>query len=296
MYPVARRPSKLIALLPAADPPPTFENLEHNPSRACLPVTLRRNASGSRIRALLGSLARWGVYSSSTAQRSRCRQTGAAIPRARALAPGLRSRGRSGQFRSCCAGVCRGLRRVRSSPSAEEQQHRAGTDGCHAGPGGNIDGLFLLELDLCDSQIRFVGFPGVAEAPVDQAENAQDDQHDAENSEPAHRFSGLVIDADLLQRAKPCTLDAPPPTVQGRSRTGSFLVRLFPRCLPADHLPPAVALHECPVVAEVVRPVAGMLDKAEVEQGDVGGEGTDLHFFGREGGLRLAGLLVAYPR
>src|SRR5438132_8968980 len=94
MYPVARRPSsKLIALLPAADPPPTFEDLEHNLSRACLPVTLRRNASGSRIRALLGSLARWGVYSSSRAQRSRCRQTGDAIPRARALAPGLRSRG-----------------------------------------------------------------------------------------------------------------------------------------------------------------------------------------------------------
>jgi hypothetical protein len=54
MYRVARRPlSKLIALLPAADPPPTFEELEHNLSRACLPVSLRQNASGSRIRALL---------------------------------------------------------------------------------------------------------------------------------------------------------------------------------------------------------------------------------------------------
>jgi len=45
--------SKLIALLPAADPPPTFEDLERNLSRACLPVTLRQNASGSRIRAVL---------------------------------------------------------------------------------------------------------------------------------------------------------------------------------------------------------------------------------------------------
>ena len=54
MYRVARRPlSKLIALLPAAEPPPTFEELERNVSRACLPVTLRQNASGSRIRALL---------------------------------------------------------------------------------------------------------------------------------------------------------------------------------------------------------------------------------------------------
>src|SRR5438445_11030406 len=95
---------------------------------------------------------------------------------------------------------------------------------------------------------------------------------------------------------KPCTLEAPPSTAQARSSTGSFLVRLFPRCLPADHLPPAVALHECPAVAEVVRPVAGMLDEAEVQHGDVGGEGTDLHLFGRGGGLRLAGLRVAHPR
>src|SRR5438132_14422194 len=100
----------------------------------------------------------------------------------------------------------------------------------------------------------------------------------------------------LLQRAKPCTLEAPPSTAEARSSTGSFLVRLFPRCLPADHLPPAVALHECPVVAEVVRPVAGMVDEAEVQHGDVGGEGTDLHLFGREGGLRLAGLRVAHRR
>src|SRR2546423_6858720 len=43
MYRVARRPlSKLIALLPAAEPPPTFEELERNVSRACLPVTLRQ--------------------------------------------------------------------------------------------------------------------------------------------------------------------------------------------------------------------------------------------------------------
>src|SRR5438105_10176287 len=145
-------------------------------------------------------------------------------------------------------GGCRGLRRVRSSPSAKEQQHRAGTDGCHAGPGGNIDGLFLLELDLCDSQIRFVGFSGVAEAPVDQAENAQDDQHDAENSEAAHRFSGLVIDATLLQRAKPCTLEAPPSTAEARSSIGSFLVRVFPRCLPADHLPPASRFTNVPLL------------------------------------------------
>jgi len=54
MYRVARRPpSKLIALLPAAEPPPTFEELERNLSRACLPVTLTQNASGSRIRAVL---------------------------------------------------------------------------------------------------------------------------------------------------------------------------------------------------------------------------------------------------
>jgi len=54
MYRVVRPSlSKLIALLPVADPPPTFEELEHNLSRACLPVTLRQNASGSRIRALL---------------------------------------------------------------------------------------------------------------------------------------------------------------------------------------------------------------------------------------------------
>src|SRR4051812_39573213 len=54
MYRVARRPeSKLIALLPAAEPPPTFHELEQNLSRACLPITLRQNASGSRIRALL---------------------------------------------------------------------------------------------------------------------------------------------------------------------------------------------------------------------------------------------------
>src|SRR2546430_14267062 len=98
------------------------------------------------------------------------------------------------------------------------------------------------------------------------------------------------------QRAKPCTLEARPSTAEARSSTGSFLVRLFPRCLPADHLPPAVALHECPVVAEVVRLVAGMLDEAEVQHGDVGGEGTDLHFFGREGGLRLVGLHFAHPR
>jgi uncharacterized protein YegJ (DUF2314 family) len=45
--------SKLIALLPAAEPPPTFEELERNLSRSCLPVTLRQNASGSRIQALL---------------------------------------------------------------------------------------------------------------------------------------------------------------------------------------------------------------------------------------------------
>src|SRR5438105_2548891 len=51
MYRVARRPlSKLIALLPAAEPPPTFEELEPNVSRACPPVTLRQNASGSRGR------------------------------------------------------------------------------------------------------------------------------------------------------------------------------------------------------------------------------------------------------
>ena len=57
MYRVARPPlSKLIALLPAADPPPTFEDLERNLSRACLPVTLRQNASGSRIRAVLQEL------------------------------------------------------------------------------------------------------------------------------------------------------------------------------------------------------------------------------------------------
>ena len=54
MYRVARRPvSKLVALLPAADPPPTFEELERLVSRACLPVTLRQNASGSRICAQL---------------------------------------------------------------------------------------------------------------------------------------------------------------------------------------------------------------------------------------------------
>ena len=54
MYRVARPPSsKLIALLPATEPPPTFEGLEHNLRRSCLPVTLRQNASGSRIRALL---------------------------------------------------------------------------------------------------------------------------------------------------------------------------------------------------------------------------------------------------
>src|SRR5438105_3882653 len=168
--------------------------------------------------------------------------------RERGLALGLGYRGRFGQFRSCCAGVCRGLRRVRSSPSAEEQQHRAGTDGCHPGPGRDIDGLFLLELDLCNSQIRFVGFPGVAEAAVDQAENAQDDQHDAENSEAAHRFSGLVIDAALLQRAKPCTLEAPPSTAEARSSIGSFLVRVFPRCLPADHLPPASRFTNVPLL------------------------------------------------
>lgn len=52
MYRVARPPlSKLIALLPASEPPPTFEELERNLSR--FPVTLRQNASGSRIRALL---------------------------------------------------------------------------------------------------------------------------------------------------------------------------------------------------------------------------------------------------
>ena len=57
MYRVARRPlSKLIALLPAAEPPPTFEELERNVSRACLPFTLRQNASGSRIRAVLQEL------------------------------------------------------------------------------------------------------------------------------------------------------------------------------------------------------------------------------------------------
>jgi len=54
MYRVARPPlSKLIALLPGAEPPPTFEELERNVSRACLAFTLRQNASGSRIRALL---------------------------------------------------------------------------------------------------------------------------------------------------------------------------------------------------------------------------------------------------
>ena len=54
MYRVACPPlSKLVSLLPAADPPPTFEELERNLSRACLPVTLRQNESGSRIRALL---------------------------------------------------------------------------------------------------------------------------------------------------------------------------------------------------------------------------------------------------
>ena len=54
MYRVARRPvSKLVALLPVADPPPTFEEMERLISRACLPVTMRQNASGSRIRALL---------------------------------------------------------------------------------------------------------------------------------------------------------------------------------------------------------------------------------------------------
>ena len=53
MYRVARRPlSKLIALLPAEEPP-TFEELERNLSRACLPVILSQNASGSRIRARL---------------------------------------------------------------------------------------------------------------------------------------------------------------------------------------------------------------------------------------------------
>src|SRR2546430_637350 len=51
MYRVARPPSsKLIALIPTADPPPTFDELERNLSRACLPVTLRQNASGRRIR------------------------------------------------------------------------------------------------------------------------------------------------------------------------------------------------------------------------------------------------------
>ena len=54
MYRVARPPlSKLIALLPAADPPPTFDELECNLSRACVPVTVRQNASGSHIRAVL---------------------------------------------------------------------------------------------------------------------------------------------------------------------------------------------------------------------------------------------------
>lgn len=53
MYRVARPPlSKLIALLPATEPPPTFEKLERNLTRSCLPLTLRQNASGSRIRAL----------------------------------------------------------------------------------------------------------------------------------------------------------------------------------------------------------------------------------------------------
>ena len=54
MYRVARPPSsKLIALLPAADPPPTLEELERNLRRACLAATLKSNASGSHIRALL---------------------------------------------------------------------------------------------------------------------------------------------------------------------------------------------------------------------------------------------------
>ena len=54
MYRVATRPvSKLVALLPAAEPPPTFAELEQKLSRAGLPVSLRQNASGSRIRALL---------------------------------------------------------------------------------------------------------------------------------------------------------------------------------------------------------------------------------------------------
>src|SRR3989454_1594520 len=54
MYRVARPPSsKLIALIPTADPPPTFDELERNLSRACLPLTLPQNASGRRIRAVL---------------------------------------------------------------------------------------------------------------------------------------------------------------------------------------------------------------------------------------------------
>ena len=44
MYRVARGPlSDFVALLPAAEPPPTFEELEHNLPRACLPVSLRQS-------------------------------------------------------------------------------------------------------------------------------------------------------------------------------------------------------------------------------------------------------------
>jgi len=51
MYRVARRPSsRLIALLPEDEFPPGLEELQRNLSRACLPVTLTQNATGSRIR------------------------------------------------------------------------------------------------------------------------------------------------------------------------------------------------------------------------------------------------------
>src|SRR6267143_3287368 len=173
-------------LAPDARNPPSFARLTR-------PEAQRMTIAGS-------CLCAWTPSASSSDPPTSRTVVAQSLPRAGEV-PRARARTRTRMPRAVWTiqislrGVYRGLRRVRSSPSAEEQQHRSATDGCHAGPGGDIDGLFLLELDLCDSQIRFVGFPGVAEAPVDQAENAQDDQHDAENPEPAHRFSGLVIDA-----------------------------------------------------------------------------------------------------
>jgi len=59
MYRVARRPlSKLLALLPEAAPPPTFEELELNLERSGLSAILEAKTSGSRFRALLSEQSR----------------------------------------------------------------------------------------------------------------------------------------------------------------------------------------------------------------------------------------------